>query len=239
MERLGPYTYEPAPGDSITSDTLLLAEFAPLLSPSDALLDIGAGSGALPILLAAKNPKTRITGVEIQALRAEAARKNIERNGLGARITIHHMDYRDLPQTLPHGSFTHIITNPPYIKKGCGRPSSRKDRQIARHEVMGTIKDLLRTASIMLAPAGRLYIVFTTERLHELRTEASKNGLLVLREKPVRAKNNAPLRRVLIEAKKGGKSKERGRKKEKEEGGLCPPEEEKRRGGGGLRQPKE
>ncbi len=202
MEKLGPYSYEPAAGDGITSDTLLLAEFVPLLSPTDILLDIGAGSGALPLLLAAKNLKTTITGVEIQAIRAEAARKNIERNNLGARITINHMDYRDLPRRLSPESFTHVITNPPYIKKGRGRPSPERDRQIARHEVMGTIKDLLSAASIMLAPGGKFYIVFTAERLPELRTELKNKGLLIKREKLVSTKNNAPPRRVLLEAEK-------------------------------------
>ncbi len=204
MERLGPYTYEPAEGDSITTDTLLLAEFVPALAPTDRVLEIGTASAPIPLILAAKNPETSITGVEIQPQRARAAMRNIRTNGLNDRVTILNMDYRDLPTRFPPASFTHVISNPPYKRAGTGRMSPDPARNLARHETRGTLKDLVSVSAKLLVPGGRLLIIFTTERLAELKTELKENSLAPLREEPVRTGKTKQPRRALIEAEKQG-----------------------------------
>jgi len=204
MERLGPYTYEPAEGDSITSDTLLLAGFVPPLRPRDRVLEIGAASAPIPLILAAKNPKAHITAVEIQPQRAAAAMKNVRANGLGDRVTILNMDYRDLLRHFPPASFTHVLANPPYKPAGTGRMSPNPARNLARHETHGTLKDLISVSAMLLAPGGKLLVIFTTERLTELRRELNENSLFPLREELVRTDKEKQPRRVLMEAVKQG-----------------------------------
>ncbi len=207
MERLGPYTYEPAEGDSITSDTLLLAGFVPALAPTDRVLEIGTASAPIPLLLAAKNSETRITGVEIQPQRADAAMKNIRANGLDKRITILNMDYRDLPRRFSPASFTHVIANPPYKRAGTGRVGPTPARNLARHETHGTLKDLIGVSAKLLAPRGKILVIFTTERLDELKTELRDNSLVPVREELIRTNKEKQPRRVLMEAVKQGEGR--------------------------------
>ncbi len=207
MEKIGEFVYEPAKFDEITSDTLLLAGFIPTLSDTDALLDIGTGSGALPLMLAGRDKNTHITGVEIQEPRAEAARRAVVLNGLSSRVSIVHGDYRTLSGVFPKGAFTHIVSNPPYVRAGCGRGSPVIGRQAARSEVFGAIGDLVRVAEYLMGESGGLFLVFTAARFAELLQKLNENALSPVRLRFVHPKEGAPASRFLVEAVKDPQGK--------------------------------
>ncbi len=209
MKKIGPYTFEPAGLDAITTDTLLLADFIPPLAPSDSVLDIGTGSGALPLLLASRHKECQITGVEIQKERAGAAMRAVISNGLRERISILNKDYRSLGGVFPCGAFTHIIANPPFIKAGAGRVSPFKGRRVARSEVYGEVADLVRAAAYLMSDSGRFFLIFTAVRFKELLRELRDNALSPLRLRFIHTKKGAPASRVLVEAAKDSDGRKR------------------------------
>jgi len=200
MEKIGPYTYEPADFDEITTDTLQLAGFIPPLCASDSVIDIGTGSGALCLMLAASNKDTPITGVEVQPSRLNAALRNVKSNGLSSQITILGRDYRALSEEFTRGTFTHVVSNPPYVKAGSGRVSPIMERQAARSEVFGGIGDLVVAASHLMGDCGRLFLIFPLLRRAELLEELKNNGLSPVRLRSIHPKEGAPALRFLIEA---------------------------------------
>jgi len=203
MEKIGSFIYEPAPFDEITSDTLLLAGFIPPLLPNDNLIDLGTGSGALPLILLSKNSDITITGLEIQSARINSARRNVRSNGLCANISIVEGDYRRVTDLFPRGAFTHVASNPPYVKAGCGRLGPVKGRNAARSEVHGGLGDLVRAAEHLIGDSGRFFIIFTALRFKELLQELNHNALNPVRIRFIHPKKGKPASRVLVEALAG------------------------------------
>src|SRR6056297_2585217 len=111
---------QPRTGYRFNMDSMLTAAFARVRRNQE-VLDIGTGSGVIPLFLLSRNPHVRITAVEIQPALAALARRNFERNGLSAHRVLAG-DVRDLDAS--HNNRYHlVVSNPPYFRKGEGRPS--------------------------------------------------------------------------------------------------------------------
>jgi tRNA1Val (adenine37-N6)-methyltransferase len=165
VEPLGPFSLiQKKKGFSfrVTGDTFELVDFVLPLSKKTGektVIDLGTGTGVIPLLLAWKSPVEKIVGVEIDKDTAALAEKNIRMNGLTSRVTIIEKDWRMLEGVFPEGAFEVVISNPPYTKKGAGRASPVKQRAIARGEVMGTLAELLRVSTHLAGPAGRIFFM--------------------------------------------------------------------------------
>ncbi len=132
------------------------------------LLDLGTGTGILPILLAAKTRASLLTGIEIQAPMAEMARRSVQGNGLSGRIEILDLDIKEASLRLPLGSFDNVATNPPYTKAGGGMINPGDTKAISRHELLCTLRDVVKTAAALLKPNGSFYMVHRPDRLSEI-----------------------------------------------------------------------
>ena len=89
-------------------------------------------------------------------------------NRLEGRISILSQDFRELKRTFPPGSFDVVLSNPPYRKHQSGRINPSAERAVARHEIKGTLQDLISTASYLLPPKGRCYLIFPALRTVDL-----------------------------------------------------------------------
>lgn len=181
-------------------DTVLLADFAQPAG-GDRLLDLGTGSGALPLLLLAKAPTLRIQALELMAPLVALARYNMAVNGVTVAVSQGDMaragDYFDA------ASFDYIVTNPPYRKRGTGRSSPHPLRRAAREEVYVELAALLAAAAPLLRREGRLAIIYPYQREAELCQQASANDLWPRRRRLVHAKENRVPCRVLLEFQRG------------------------------------
>ena len=176
FERIGPYEFRQA-GQRLTEDSFLLADFALPFKKDDTVLDLGVGSGVMPLVFCLKSEARNIVGVEINEDVAKAARENISVNGLSCRVEIMNRDWRTLKEVFPEGSFSVIVSNPPYVKKGSGRISPSPERDIARHEASGTLRELVRISKYLLSKKGRLFYVYPVKRLQELFSEFGRFGI--------------------------------------------------------------
>ncbi len=153
-------------------DAVLLSSYAKVKRYERAL-DLGTGTGILPILLEAKNEGLHYTGLEIQAESADMARRSVEYNGLGDRIDIITGDIREASAIFGPASFHVITVNPPYMIGEHGLKNEKEALYIARHEVLCTLDDILRESARLLPPKGRFYMVHRPFRLPEILAKMS------------------------------------------------------------------
>ena len=146
---------QPRRGYRFGIDAVLLAHFLEVRPDEDAL-EIGTGSGIIPILAERLGKHfARLTAIELQPILALLAWRNFESNQLPVSVVI--TDARDYP--LSSFPFTLIFTNPPYRKVGHGRLNPSSQKAIARHELTLTLADLFDCADRLLAPDGRLSLI--------------------------------------------------------------------------------
>lgn len=193
---------QPAKGHRFTLDSILLADFC-RIRPRSRVLELGAGTGIVSLLLAKKHPGASITAVEIQEEIADLCRWNAQVNGLGDRMTVIEDDIARARKAFRSGSFDAIVANPPYTGPGAGRQSPLTSRRIAREGGGATLAVWLRTASL-LKNKGRFFLIYPAPRTAELSTLLRKHQLEPKRLRFIhpKADHNASL--VLVEAVRSG-----------------------------------
>ncbi len=178
IEPLGAFRIiQVAKGNRFGVDSLLLAEFVLPVKTNETTIDIGTGSCVIPLLLAGRSPVEYILGVEVQKRYFELAGRNVKLNGLSDRIKLLHADYRGLKLFLKRGSFDLVISNPPYVKKGCGRISRVTERAIARTELLGSLDTLTVMSQYLLSENGRSCYIYPAARLDEVLLKIEGTGL--------------------------------------------------------------
>lgn len=182
-------------------DAVLLSAFV-RVRKGERVLDLGTGTGILPILLAAKTEGKQFTGLEIQADMAEMAGRSVRLNGLEERISIVEGDICRASEQLGKACFDVAVSNPPYMNRGLKNPESA--RAIARHEVLCTLEDVAREAALVLKPGGRFYLVHRPNRLGEIFAALHRHRLEPKRMRLVHSYAGQEANLVLLEAVRGG-----------------------------------
>jgi tRNA1Val (adenine37-N6)-methyltransferase len=148
-------------------DSVLLADFTSLRK-NDRILDLGTGTGIIPLLLSAKMEGGSITAIEILPDMAEMASRSVRLNNLENRIDIVRGDLRECTSYFKAGEFDVVTVNPPYMNAGGGILSPHDSRAIARHEIKCTLEDVVKAASVMLRHLGSFNMVHRPERLADV-----------------------------------------------------------------------
>ena len=185
-------------------DAVLLAWFA-RVKPGENALDMGTGTGIVPILLKARYPQGHFTGLEIQEESAALARRSVAYNGLDADISIETGDIREAAKTFGASSFDVVTTNPPYMIGSHGLVGENTAKTIARHETLCTLEDVISQAARLLTSNGRFYMVHRPFRLAEIMGTMMKYHLEPKRMQLVHPYIDREPNMVLIEALHGGK----------------------------------
>lgn len=185
-------------------DAVLLSGFVNV-KLGECLLDLGTGTGIIPILLEAKTKGRHFTGLEIQPESADMARRSVRLNHLESKIDIVTGDIKDASKYFGASSFDVITTNPPYMIGKHGLQNEQDAKTIARHEVLCTLDDILRESARMLPPKGRFYMVHRPFRLSEIMCKMTGYGIEPKRMKLVYPFADREPNMVLIEGLRGGR----------------------------------
>lgn len=187
-------------------DAVLLSGFAKAKQGSN-VLDMGTGTGIIPILMEAKTQAAHLTGLEIQEESADMAKRSVLLNGLEEKIDIIQGDIKEAGQIFGGASFDVVTCNPPYMigQHGIANPDAPK--AIARHEVLCTLEDVVSQAAKVLRPGGNFYMVHRPFRLSEIIVMLVKYRLEPKRMRLVYPFADKEPNMVLIEANRGGKSR--------------------------------
>ena len=183
-------------------DAVLLSSFAKVKTGERAL-DLGTGTGILPILLEAKNKGDFYTGLEIQEESADMARRSVQYNHLEDKVRIVTGDIREAAALFGAASFHVITVNPPYMIGDHGLKNENEAKYIARHEVLCTLEDVLRESGKLLGNKGRFYMVHRPFRLAEILSGMSRHRIEPKRMRLVHPYIDKEPNMVLLEGVKG------------------------------------
>lgn len=187
-------------------DAVLLSGFAKV-KKDEVALDLGTGTGIIPLLLEAKYKGMHYTGLEIQEESADMARRSVALNHLEDKINIVTGDIKEASLVFGNGTFDVVTCNPPYMTGNHGLVNKDMPKTIARHEILCTLEDVVREASKVLKPNGRFYLVHRPFRLAEIMTTLIQYKLEPKRLMMVHPFIDKEPNMVLIECSKGGKSR--------------------------------
>ena len=186
-----------------TSDSVLLASFA-YLAQGASVLELGAGTGAISLLLSARGARC-VTGVELSPALAALFAASIEYNGLEERIRAIQADIRNLAPYIPAGTLDLVVANPPYRRTDSGRLRKVSIQQAACHEQETTLDEFVRAASFAVKYRGRVAFCYLPERLVDLCLAFRQAGLEPKRLQLVYARDGQPAQLALVEAVRGGR----------------------------------
>lgn len=190
-------------GLTFGTDAFLLAAFVKS-APKVHVVDLGSGTGILPLLLLVKGKIKCATAVEVQPSFADLIARNAELNGFSDKIAPLCADVRDLRPENIGGEVGLVISNPPYMKCTSGKRNESDEKYIARHEVCGNIADFCACASRLLKHGGKFVCVWRPDRLTDLLCAMHDARLEPKRMTFVHADAQSEPCSVLIEAIKGG-----------------------------------
>ena len=187
-------------------DAVLLSGFADA-PEGGRVLDLGTGTGIIPILMAAKTSARELIGLEIQETSAEMANRSVILNDLETRVKIVQGDIKEADQIFEAASFDVVTSNPPYMKGSHGLQNPDAPKAIARHEIMCDLEDVIRTAARQLKSGGKFYMVHRPFRLTEIMVLMHQYKVEPKRMRLVYPFVDKEPSMVLIEGARGGKSR--------------------------------
>lgn len=184
-------------------DAVLLTGFAKI-KETDTVLDLGTGTGIIPILLEGRNKGRHLTGLEIQEESADMARRSVKGNSLEEKIDIVTGDIKEASKIFGAASFDVVTSNPPYMNHDHGLVNPNQPKAIARHELLCSLEDVIRESSKVLKQNGRLFMVHRPFRLAEIIEVMKRYKLEPKRLRFVHPYLHKEPNMVLIEGLKGG-----------------------------------
>lgn len=187
-------------------DAVLLSGFA-RVKPGERALDLGTGTGIIPILLRGKTGGRDFTGLEIQEESADMARRSVAYNHLEESISIVTGDLKEAAALFGAASFDVVTCNPPYMTGSHGLVNPEQPKAVARHELLCTLEDVVCQTARVLKPGGRFYLVHRPFRLAEILTLLVQYRLEPKRMRLVYPFVDKEPNMVLLEALSGGKSR--------------------------------
>ena len=186
------------------TDCVLLADFVNAAGAKKGI-DLGCASGAIALLLLAKNERLNMTGLEIDPEAAELADENMKINSLQDHSSVIGGDIRRHRELVPCGSFDFAVSNPPYFPLGSGKLSPDRARAAARGETECSLCDICRAAAWLLPTGGSFFMVHKPERLSEVFCTMAGLGIEPKRLRLVCANAQKAPNLVLIVGRRGGR----------------------------------
>jgi tRNA1Val (adenine37-N6)-methyltransferase len=190
-------------GYRFSLDSILLSHFAQV-GEGESVLDLGTGSGIIPMVLSYRARPQRIFGLEIQDEMADMARRSVRLNNLQDLIEIGKGDVKDIKTRFQPGTWDVVVCNPPYRKPDSGKLNPDLQKAIARHELKGKLSDFISAASYLLRRKGRCYLIYKVRRMAALFSSLQANGIEPKRMRLVHSKRESEGEFVLLEGCKSG-----------------------------------
>ncbi|MFZ7134658.1 MAG: tRNA1(Val) (adenine(37)-N6)-methyltransferase [Eubacteriales bacterium] len=161
-------------------DAVLLSYYANIrmsIPKTYKIMDLGTGTGIIPILLYAADRNRRIHGLEIQEYFVDMAQRSIQLNHLEESISILYGDLKDLPKEVGRNTYDVVVCNPPYMTANDGVRSVNQYKAIARHEIACSLEDVVASAKRLLVDKGKIFLIHKADRLVDIFYYMRRNGI--------------------------------------------------------------
>lgn len=186
-------------------DAVLLAGFADIKT-KDHVLDIGTGTGIIPILLEGRDKGSQFDAIDVQSESIDMASRSVTLNGLDNKIKLHCINIKEATELFPLSSFDAVVTNPPYMAGSSGIKNPGSAKAIARFELEASLEEWIEAAARLVKVKGKLFMVHRPHRLTDIMSSLNKHKMTVKRIRMVHPYVHKEANMVLIEAVRHGKS---------------------------------
>ena len=186
-------------------DSLLVANFLSVGRGVNKIVDLGTGNGAIPLFLSERT-KAKITGIEIQKISADLAKRNIELNNLSEQIEIINDDMKNWKKYFKTGSQDAVVSNPPFFKFHGNEELLNDLNQLtlARHEISITLEEIIEIASFLLKDKGYFAMVHRPDRFLEILDTMREYGIIPKKVRFCHSKIDKQAKILLVEGIKFG-----------------------------------
>lgn len=195
--------YQDPDAFNVSIDTMLLADFVTLNKRVKKICDLCTGNAPIPMYLTLRT-KAKIIGVEVQKESYDLGVMSIEENKLNEQIELHLDNLINISSKLGRNCFDIVTCNPPFFKVGDNNINPNDRKAIARHEVLANLDDIVKEASALLNPKGRLAMVHRPDRLSEILETFKKYNIEPKRLRFVYPKIGGDCNHILIEGIRDG-----------------------------------
>ena len=185
-------------------DAVLLADFARVKN-GGRVFDLGCGNGIIPLLMAKTSPASHFTALEIQEKSAEIASKNVEINNLEEKIQVVRGDIKEVRNLFPPECADVVTSNPPYARANAVRKNPNEAKNIARHEILCNLEDVVSAASYLLKSNGSFFMIHRPERLSEIFVQLAKYRLEAKTLRLIQPFADSAPTMILIEGRKNAR----------------------------------
>jgi len=190
---------------SFSLDAVLLANFATIPIAKGKIVDLCSGNGVIPLFLSLRT-RASITGVEIQERLYDMACRSVVYNNLEEKIKMVNGDIKDAPTQLGFEKYDVVTCNPPYFQTDTVEERNINEHlAIARHEILCTLEDAIRSASQLAKQGGKVSFVHRPGRLLDIITLMRAYRLEPKRIRFVYPKEGKEANILLVEGIKDGK----------------------------------
>lgn len=184
-------------------DAVLLSFFAAAeIRANDKVIDLGTGTGIIPLLLETSSRASHFTALEVQPESAEMAGRSVVANGLEEKIKVVEGNLTDVSTMFQKHSFDAVTTNPPYMINEHGRQNGNDAKTIARHEILCDLEDVIAAADYLLKPHGKFFMIHRPFRLPEIFTSMNRHGIEPKRLQLIQPAEGKEANIVMIEGRK-------------------------------------
>ena len=171
--------YQSKNGYRFNSDSMILSWFinknCKNYGSENTALEIGAGSGIVPIVLKRRGFLPKIDCVEIQGTMFGLLEKNVAHNGLSGEISPVFADFITFSYE-KRKKYDLVFVNPPYFANESGRINLDSEKALAKHEVAGSLADFFAASKNILRKGGKFFVVFPASRVQFALFSAAQHG---------------------------------------------------------------
>jgi tRNA1Val (adenine37-N6)-methyltransferase len=175
----------------VTTDACILGAYAPAPEVG-VILDIGAGTGLLSLMLAQRTRST-IDAVEVDPSAFSQLVQNIEGSKWKDRI---HPILVDIKKYRTETKYDFIICNPPFFSNHLHSPF--REKNVARHDLSLDTAGLLDAAQRLVGPEGIFTVLIPYGQLNDFSRKAGRTGFHLSSQLLIRARPDKPFNRVLL-----------------------------------------
>ena len=180
----------------IGTDSVLLGAWTNVDFEPQSILDIGAGTGVLSLMLAQRCDAPTIDALEIDENAYEQCVDNFEASPWDDRLYCYHAGLDEFVDEVDE-VYDLIISNPPFYSETVS--SGDTSRDLARQNDTLPFTELVESVSKLLSDDGRFSVIIPFKETEEFINLANAEALYALRICHIRGHKDAPFKRSLIE----------------------------------------
>jgi len=180
----------------VGTDGVLLGGWANLDTNPNSILDIGAGTGLIALMMAQRSNAETIDAIELNDEAYEQTVENFENSDWGDRLFCYHASLKEFVDEMDD-KYDFIISNPPFYTSTY--KELPKERAMARHSESLTYTDLLESVSKLLAEKGNCAFIIPFEEEENFVKIAKEKKLYPNRITRVKGAVNTAVKRSLLQ----------------------------------------